>query len=351
MKKIGIIGCGKIAQIRHIPEYLNDPNAEIIAYFDLNQQRAEELAQKNGGKAYSTIEGLLADPTIDAVSVCTSNETHAQISIDAMRAGKHVLVEKPMATNIQDCERMVQVAKETGKFLMIGHNQRFAKAHQIAKQLITDGKIGEIITFRTAFGHGGPELWSVDPGANVWFFDRARSVMGAMADLGIHKTDLIQFLTGMNIIETNAKLTTLAKRDSNGDLIGVDDNAQCICTLENGAIGTITVSWTHYGNEDNSTVVYGSKGRLRIYDDPQNTLIFVGKDGTLENIKADAIQTNDDQTESGVIAEFISALTAERQPIVAGNDVLATMRAVFASALSSETGKAIQIPENKRTGK
>lgn len=128
--------------------------------------------------------------------------------------------------------------------------------------------LGDILTFRTTFGHGGPETWSVDPGKNTWFFDKSKAAMGAMADLGIHKTDLIQYLLGQTVVEATAKVTTLDKRGADGQLIGVDDNAICIYRMSGGAIGTMTASWTYYGAEDNSTVLYGTKGILRIYDDP-----------------------------------------------------------------------------------
>ena len=183
------------------------------------------MADKYGGKAYATADELLADPEIDAVSVCVANNAHAELSIKALQAGKHVLCEKPMAVTLEECEAMVAEAKKAGKFLMIGHNQRLAKAHVKAKELIDAGLIGRIITFRTIFGHGGPETWSITPGKNVWFFDKKRAAMGAMADLGVHKTDLIQFLTGQRVVKTTARLTTLDKRGADGELIGVDDNA------------------------------------------------------------------------------------------------------------------------------
>ena len=107
MFNIGIIGCGKIAQVRHIPEYAGHPQARLSGFYDLNQERARELAEKWGGKAYSSWEEMLADPGIDAVSVCVANNAHAQLSIAALRAGKHVLCEKPMATTLADCEAMV----------------------------------------------------------------------------------------------------------------------------------------------------------------------------------------------------------------------------------------------------
>jgi predicted dehydrogenase len=112
MVKVGIIGCGRIAQRRHIPEYASNPNVEIVGYYNRTRSQAEDMASKYGGKVFDTIEGLLSDPEIDAVSVCTANTMHASVSIDAMRKGKHVLCEKPMATTVEDCERMIEVAKE-----------------------------------------------------------------------------------------------------------------------------------------------------------------------------------------------------------------------------------------------
>ena len=191
MIKIGILGCGKIAQVRHIPEYAANPDCELAAFYNPTRKRAEDMAAKYGGKVYDTPEALLADPEIDAVSVCAANYAHAELAIKAMRAGKDVLCEKPMAVTLEDCEAMVKVAKETGRTLMIAHNQRFAKAHVKAKALIDAGTIGRIVTFRTTFGHGGPETWSINPGKNTWFFDKSKAAMGAMADLGVHKTDLI----------------------------------------------------------------------------------------------------------------------------------------------------------------
>ena len=343
---IGIIGCGKIAQVRHIPEYLENPNAEIRGYFDLNLQRAQELAEKFGGKAFASVEELLADPSIDAVSVCVANFAHAEMTIKALESGKHVLCEKPMAVTLAECEAMVAAAKKAGKHLMIGHNQRLAKAHMVAKKMIEEGAIGRILTFRTTFGHGGPETWSIDPGKSVWFFDKKRAAMGAMADLGIHKTDLIQFLTGQKVVRTTARLTTLDKRDAGGNLIGVDDNAFCIYELSGGAYGTMTASWTYYAAEDNSTILYGTKGTMRIYDDPAHSIVVNKSSGETEYYDVEQIQTNDNQTKSGIIDLWMEALVQDKEPEISGESALSAMRAVFASLVSSEKGCTVEIPEN-----
>ena len=103
--------------------------------------------------------------------------------------------------------------------------------------------------------------------------------MGAMADLGVHKTDLIQYLIGQKIVEVSAKLCVLDKKFADGTPITVDDNAFCIYRMDGGVMGTMTVSWTNYGAEDNSTVIWGTEGVLRIYDHPEHTLVLVKRSG------------------------------------------------------------------------
>lgn len=225
MKKIGIIGCGKIAQVRHIPELQANPNAQIFGYYNPTRSRAEEMATKYGGKVFDSIEELLADKSIEAVVISLANVAHAETSIKALESGKAVLCEKPMATTLEECEAMVTASVKAKKPLMIAQNQRLTKAHQMARQLIAEGRIDRVVSFRTTFGHGGPETWSINPGKNTWFFDKNKAAMGAMADLGIHKTDLIQYLLGQNVVSVKAVLTTLDKTDVTGSLIGVDDNA------------------------------------------------------------------------------------------------------------------------------
>lgn len=346
MFHIGIIGCGKIAQVRHIPEYAAHPQAVLAGFFDRTYSRAQTLASRWGGRAYPTWEALLADPTIDAVSICSANLAHAQQAIAALRAGKHVLCEKPMATTLEECQAMASAARESGKVLMIAQNQRLTPAHQKARALIQRGELGEVLSFRTTFGHGGPESWSINPGNGTWFFDKRQAAMGVMADLGIHKTDLIQYLTGQQIVEVSAKAATLDKRDADGHLIRVEDNAICIYRLSGGALGTMTASWTFYGEEDNSTVLYGTKGILHIYDDPNCPLRLVSAAGEEVSFPLEGIQTNDDQTSSGVIDCFLDCLINNQAPEISGESVLSAMRAVFAALESARTGQTVSIAQD-----
>ena len=336
MIRVGIIGCGKIAQVRHLPEYAANPNAEIVAYYDKNRARAEEMAAKYGGCVCDTYFDLLNRDDIDAVSVCVENRSHAEISTAALYAGKHVLCEKPMAVTLAECESMVAAAERNGKYLMIGHNMRFDPVHRRAKQLLDRGVIGDVITFRAVLGNAGPEGWSVDEG--TWFFDKNKAALGALSDMGIHKVDLIQYLLGQKVIETTAKVVTLNKRDAEGKLISVDDNALCILKMSGGALGTMAASWTVYGHECQSTVLYGTRGLMMIYSEPSAPIIVSDLEG---NRTSFAFDTTSEK--SGVIDEFVDALVHDRDPEVSGKEALTTMRTIFGSIRSSDIARPVAV--------
>ena len=335
MVNIGIIGCGKIAQVRHLPEYATNPNARLVGYYDKNRERAVQMAEKYGGKVYGSYYEMLNDPEIDAVSVCVENRNHAEITNAALYSGKHVLVEKPMAVTLAECESMVAAAELNGKHLMVGHNMRFDPVHRRAKELLEAGVIGDIITFRTTIGNAGPEGWS--PDRDAWFFDKDKAAMGALSDLGIHKLDLLQYLTGQTVIETTAKVMTLNKRDDNGHLIGVDDNALCILRMNGGAVGTMAASWTVYGKECNSTCIYGTKGIMLIYSDPGAPIVVRDMSNT------STAYSFEPTTRSGVIDEFVDALEHDREPEVSGKKALTIMRTIFASIKSSEISRTVAV--------
>lgn len=345
MLKVGIIGCGKITEVRHAPEYAENPNCELVAFFDVVPEKAEAMAKQYGAKAYSSIEELLASD-VDAVSVCVANAYHAQTAIQALKAGKHVLCEKPMATTPEDCEAMVQAAKEAGKFLMIGQNQRLAKAHVKAHDIIQSGEMGRVITFATHFAHPGPEGWTGKK--DSWFFDKKVAFFGVMADLGVHKTDLIHYLTGKRIVKTSAVLATLHKTMSDGTPISVDDNAYAIYTMEDGVVGTMHVSWTNYGAEDNSTKIFMEGGVLRLYDDPRYSLIVEKKDGEVIPYELDLLTSNKEQTtggrtSTGVIDAFVDSIVTNTPPAISGESAMHAMKVIFANEESAKTGRAVEV--------
>ena len=348
MVRVGIIGCGRISQRRHVPEYAINKDAEIVGYYDRTLQRARDMAGRYGGRTYETIEELLADETIDAVSICIANRLHAEVTIQALNAKKHVLIEKPMATTVEDCEAMIKAAKANGKFLMVAQNQRFYTGHARAKELLEQGIIGRPLTFKTTFCHGGPERWlmesSKDPKPDyVWFFDKSVASMGVMADLGIHKIDLIQYILGERITEVTGKMLTLDKKDSKGNLIALEDNAICILKMENGVYGTLTVSWTDYGEDDNSTVIFGTKGLMRLYDNSEHTIQISTDRGDKIYYDLDRMEQDHNKKESGMIREFVQELESGEWTNEANELSVNAIRVVLAGFESSEKDCTIQL--------
>lgn len=338
MMRVGVIGCGSIARLRHLVEYWANKNAEIVAVCDIDSSRAHEMAEKYGAKAFTNYEELLQLDEVDAISVCLPNDLHAPVSIAALNAGKHVLCEKPMATTSEEAEEMIQVAKKNSRTLMIAHNQRFVASHQKAKQLIESGEIGKIYSFRTSFGHRGPEKWSID-GRDSWFFNKDEAVIGALGDLGVHKTDLIRYLLG-EVAEVGAFVETSAKENTE-----VDDNAVAILKMESGVIGTLAASWSYVTGGDNSTIIYGEKAILRLEDDPNYSLIVQYLNGEVVKYELDKIQTNEEggQTNSHVIDHFVDSVLQEREPLIPGEEGKKSLDVVLAALASNETKKIIDL--------
>ena len=346
MLKIGVIGCGKITQVRHAPEYDENPNCQLVAWYDAIPERAEEMAKLYGGKVCQSVDELLKEE-LDAVSVCVANADHASVTIKALEAGCHVLCEKPMATTLEDCVAMAETSKRTGKRLMLGHNQRYAKSHVKAREMIEAGELGRIVAFHTTFAHPGPEGWTGL--ANSWFFDKTRAAFGAMADLGIHKTDLLHYLLGESVVSVTAMMGAVDKTYPDGSPISVDDNALCIYRTESGALGQMHVSWTNYGEEDNSTILFGTKGKLRLYDDPEYSVIFEPRDGSeatrlvIDEMTSNKKQTTGGRTSTGVIDAFVDSILTGKPTVAEADEALKAMRVIFAADQSAREGRTIDV--------
>ncbi|WP_347548567.1 Gfo/Idh/MocA family oxidoreductase [Pseudalkalibacillus hwajinpoensis] len=336
--KVAVIGCGSIARRRHLPEYRSQDYVEIVAVCDVVKERAEEMASEYGGVAYTDYRILVEDKEIDAVSVCLPNSLHAPVSIAALNAGKHVLCEKPMATSREEAEAMIQAAEVNSKKLMIAHNQRFVDSHVKAKELIESGEVGNIYSFRTTFGHPGPERWSID-GATSWFFDKEQAFIGAMGDLGVHKSDLMRYLLG-EIVEVGAFVGTKAKENTD-----VDDNAVCILKTETGVIGTLTASWSYVIGGDNSTVIYGENAVLRLEGDPDYSLVVEYKNGNVVKHQLQKIQSNEEggQLNTHVIEKFVDCIVNDTVPAVSGEEGMKSLQVILAALESNETRRVVRV--------
>ena len=315
--RYGIIGCGAIGQRRHIPEAAANPDSLVAALADPVEDRVQALARQYKAQAYTDYRKMLKSAEIDAVVVCGPNSSHAKMSIDALNAGKHVLCEKPMATSRRDALAMIKAATKNRRFLMIGQNQRLMPPHVKAREILSSGKLGRVLSFRTAFKHPGPEGWSVD-GKKSWFFRSRDAFMGVTGDLGVHKADLMRWLLGQEFAQVGGFLATLDKKGPDGKPIALDDNAYLVLKTTGGVVGSMMLSWTNYGSEENYTVLYCTKGVLKIGTDPTWGVIVEYRNGDCEMHKVGEMATNVKQVASGVIDSFTRCILTGQKPEIDG---------------------------------
>ncbi len=196
--KVAVIGCGTIANAAHIPSYMNNPEAEIKYFCDIIPERAEAAVQKYGcGTAVTDYHDVLKDPEVEAISVCTPNNVHALIAMDALRAGKNVLCEKPAARTYAEALEMQKVQHETGKVLNIGVVNRFNSSVNLIKKYIDSGKLGDVYHVYVSF-----RAHRSIPGLGGAFTTKAIAGGGALIDWGVHYLDIVMYCCGDPKVKT-----------------------------------------------------------------------------------------------------------------------------------------------------
>mgnify|MGYP006294614871 CR=1 FL=1 len=339
--KFGIIGAGSIVRYRHLPETSMNVHSEVNAVCDIVEPRAQEMARKYHCKAYTDYQEMLLDPDLDAIIVAATNTTHAEMSIAALEAGKHVLCEKPMATSLEDARKMIEAAEKSNKKLMIAHNQRLEPANKKAKMILKSGSLGEVLTFTSVFGHPGSENWAID-GADTWFFRKEITGLGVLGDLAIHKLDLLRWLLEDDYTEVTAFMDTLNKSYPSGELIDVEDNALCLLKTHKGAMGNVVASWT-YQKENNSTTIYCENGVLEIYVHPDYPIVVHYDHQNVEYHQVGKKSTNVEQVKSGIVDAFVDAIVDDKQVPIPGIEGYKALEAVIACQEAAKSGKVIKI--------
>lgn len=340
MKKvrIGIVGAGKISEVLHIPNTILSEYAELVTIADPNAQRLEQFKRKlENVRFYENYRQMLEKEDIDAVIVATPNALHAEVSIAALEKGKNVLVEKPMATNSEDALKMIEAAKKNKKVLMVNHSQRFFPHHIKAKEIVQSGVLGEIRLVKTMFGHAGPENWS--PSA-AWFFDKNVAMFGALGDLGVHKVDLIRYITGLDIVECTGFIATLEKQAS------VEDVASAVLRLSNSALATLDSNWVTKGLEENYFVVYGEKGTMKVgQTDPTKIDIYLEKPFRMHGeIVLRPLFTNEDPYwKMPIVDHFAKVCLGLEEPIVKPEDGYIAVKVVERIFESAKIGQAVKV--------
>ncbi len=352
--KVGIIGCGGIANGKHMPSLKTVPNVRMVAFCDIIVEKAEKAAREYGtpdAKVYQDYHDLLADPEIEVVHVLTPNREHAQISIDAMYAGKHVMCEKPMAKTAADAHRMAEVAKETGKKLTIGYQSRQKPEVIYAKQMADAGELGEIYYANCyALRRRGTPNWGV-------FLNEEEQGGGPLIDIATHSLDLTLYVMNnyepaMVVGKTHKKL----EHPEEGNIWGpqgvketpLEESAAAMIVMKNGATIMLETSWALNIDTpiETSFRLCGSKAGLAVLNDKL----------TVNSVKYGRLVQEEVDTKAGGVAfyvgesktpqareaqQWIRAVVEDTQPTVLPEQAAVVSDILEAIYTSSKTGKPV----------
>lgn len=350
MKKtgIGIIGAGGISEC-HLKGYRADERCEVIAVCDINKSRAEDYARKHGiPKVYSDYKEMLKLDELDAVSVCTWNNSHAPISIAALETGKHVLCEKPMALNTAEALNMKKAAEKSGKLLMIGLVRRFGNDAAILQDFINNGYMGEIYYAKATYlrRNGCP---------GGWFSDKEKSGGGPLIDLGVHVIDLVRYLIGgpKAVSVTGVTFNKLKNRPGiknrpgytaadAGNKFDVEDLASAMIKFDNGSALVVETSFSLNIKKDTGNIeLFGTKAGARLDPDLE---LYTEQNGYLVDITpAMNTRLSFDGLFEREIRHFIDCIADGAECISTAEDGVEAMRIIDAIYKSSATGREVLI--------
>lgn len=256
---IVIIGAGDIARKRHVPAIQIATNGVLYGIFDTSVERTHQWAEEYNTKPFDTFDAVLQDPDVDAVLISTPPIAHVPLSVAAIEAGKHVLLEKPMATSVEEARKIVTALEKRPdiKFMML-HIQRFYDPHQKAKELLERGEIGKLLTIRSFLCNADKTLLQGIK-KTPWH--------NSLHNVGIHRLDLMRWLVGDDVKEVFCHRSCLL------DTAGADDHTVGILQYEHGVVGTMICSRTSFNGEDRSTILTGTDGTITTYARQHEVLV------------------------------------------------------------------------------
>lgn len=339
MKKygFGLIGCGRIAK-NHLKAITALDNANLAAICDVDPDRLTEASGQYGGRAYGDYRELLHDPEVAIVNICTPSGFHARIAIDAMNAGKHVLVEKPMAMSLKEAAAMTAAAVQNGVRLGVVHQNRFNKAIVKLKQALDEGQFGKLthgaITIRW---HRDKNYYEQAPWRGTWAQDG-----GCLMNQSIHNIDLLQWLMGP--VESVFAYTATNARDIEGE-----DAAVAVLKFTSGAFATIEASTTVYPRNLEETLhIFGTTGTVGIggiavnkieawrFADQDEAAVLADQDQEPPNVYGFG--------HYGIIKDMIAAVNCGRPPAIPGEEGRKALEIILAIYHSVKYRQEIKLP-------
>ncbi len=350
--RVGIIGCG--IGTFHAHGYARLPNAELVALADLDPARCRRITEAIPvSRVYTSYEELLAQDDIDAVSIALPNFLHGPAAIAALKAGKHVLIEKPLAITVEEGERIVATARRTGRKLMVCFNYRFRGDSQALKERIDAGELGEVY-----FARAGWLRQAGIPSLGSWFTSKEHAGGGALIDLGVHVLDLALWLMGFPepVAVSGATYAKFGPRGRGGwgrprflsGQVGftVEDMATGYIRFANGATLSLEISWASFTShrDDYYVHLFGTEGGAELnveqYGFDENVRLFREEAGEFVEVKPAYTPGGGHEA---VVAEFIRCILEDEDPRPGGEDGVRVLRVIDALYRSAQAGREVRL--------
>lgn len=349
--KIGLVGAGGISRA-HSRAFQQFPEqVQLAAVCDIREAAAAQRAQEAGaGAVYTDLDRMLAEADIDAVDICTSHDQHLDTVLAAARAGKHVLVEKPMAVSMDECRRMVDAAADAGVTYMVAQCQRYNPSYRGVRKLVRGGELGAIRAVRFDSNQNLPAFLPTEH----WLFDAEKAGGGIVISVSVHRIDLMRYLVG-DIVRVTGACRTTSPIFRNG----AENYAAAVLEFENGAIGDLFATYTGYRMPwGEQFMIYGDDGAIHAVPalgDYQGPAMKVTKkdDHRIEGwddqyrgwapVEPDREGLPSDDEFVNEILHFADCCRSGREPDSSGRDNLKTMAVIFGIYESSRTGKPVDV--------
>lgn len=335
--RFGLIGCGRVAP-RHAESIAQAPQATLAAVADVRASRAERFAVQYHADPYTDYRRLIERPDIDIVNICTPSGLHAAMAIEAMRAGKHVIVEKPMALSLADANAMIRVAEETGRKLCVVLQNRYNPPMQDLKRVVESGRLGRLLLGNATVRWYRTQEYYEDDWHGTWAMDG-----GALMNQSIHHIDALQWLMGAPQ-SVFAYTATLAHR------MEAEDTGVAVVRFRSGALGVIEGSTITYPeNLEGSVAVFAERGSLKVGGTALNRKVIWKVEGELEHEKEWLTRDQLDPasvygtSHSAVIADMISAVLDDRPPKTNGYEARKSVALVLAIYESARSGRPVEV--------
>jgi myo-inositol 2-dehydrogenase / D-chiro-inositol 1-dehydrogenase len=341
--KVGLIGAGFVTDLHAFSFQKYVSNAEVVAVASVTPGKAAHFAKERGiPHAFDSYRDLLALKDIDVVTVAIPNDLHAQVTIDAARAGKHVICEKPLCKTLEEADQMIAECRKHGVLLLYAEELLFAPKYVRAKTLVDEGALGKVFLAKQMEEHSGPHM--------SWFWDVKRSGGGVLLDMGCHSIEYTRWVLGKPKVKSvSATMGTFVHADKtqgeDHSVAVIEYEGQCMAVCEN--------SWAKLGGVDDRVEIYGSNGHTRADLLRGNALTTYSNTGygyaveKADTTKGWTFTTFEETWNYGFPQEmqhFVNCVAGTETPIETGEDGREVLKIIYAAYQSAGEGRKIEWP-------